>query len=129
MALVGMIDARALGSGAVEGSMSRPVDLVHLARHTLGNRDLEREVLQLFVRQSGVYLDRLRSSATAAACRAAAHTIKGSARGIGAWQVAEAAELVEANVHDDGVEAARLAALQESVDVTNRYIESVLSEL
>jgi hypothetical protein len=30
----------------------RPIDLVHLARATLGDRSLEREVLQLFDRQS-----------------------------------------------------------------------------
>ncbi|TIV44525.1 MAG: histidine kinase, partial [Mesorhizobium sp.] len=31
---------------------ARPVDLGHLARQTMGDRDLEREVLALFVQQS-----------------------------------------------------------------------------
>ena len=39
----------------------RPIDLVHLARMTLGERSLEREVLQLFDRQSTLLLARMRS--------------------------------------------------------------------
>ncbi len=38
---------------------SRPVDLVHLSRYTLGERALEREVLELFCTQSSIYLERL----------------------------------------------------------------------
>src|SRR3954470_19784954 len=72
----------------------RPIDLVHLARTTLGDRSLEREVLQLFDRQSSILIARMRS-ATPPAIVALAHTLKGSARGIGAWRVARAAELLE----------------------------------
>jgi HPt (histidine-containing phosphotransfer) domain-containing protein len=72
----------------------RPVDLVHLARTTLGDRTLEREVLQLFDRQSGMLIARMRTAAPAAIA-ALAHTLNGSARGIGAWRVARAAELLE----------------------------------
>jgi len=72
----------------------RPIDLVHLARTTLGDRALEREVLQLFDRQSGMLIARMRTAAPAAVA-ALAHTLKGSARGIGAWRVARAAELLE----------------------------------
>jgi HPt (histidine-containing phosphotransfer) domain-containing protein len=72
----------------------RPVDLVHLARTTLGDRALEREVLQLFDRQSGMLIARMRTAAPAAIA-ALAHTLKGSARGIGAWRVARAAEFLE----------------------------------
>src|SRR5436305_13455602 len=72
----------------------RPVDLVHLARTTLGDRSLEREVLQLFDRQAGMLIARMRSAAPAGIATLA-HTLKGSARGIGAWRVAHAAELLE----------------------------------
>jgi hypothetical protein len=40
----------------------RPIDLVHLARMTLGDRSLEREMLQLFVRQAAVLLDRMEAA-------------------------------------------------------------------
>jgi len=72
----------------------RPIDLVHLARTTLGDRALEREVLQLFDRQSTLLIARMRSAAPAGVATLA-HTLKGSARGIGAWRVARAAEALE----------------------------------
>jgi HPt (histidine-containing phosphotransfer) domain-containing protein len=74
---------------------SQPViDLVHLGRMTLGEKSLEAEVLALFDRQTDMLLARMEQAPPAAAA-AFAHTIKGSARGIGAWRVAEAAEAVE----------------------------------
>jgi HPt (histidine-containing phosphotransfer) domain-containing protein len=83
-------------SGSISPPVSgeRPIDLVHLARMTLGDRGLEREVLALFDRQAGMLLLRMQEAARAGIC-AAAHTLKGSARGIGAWRVARAAEAVE----------------------------------
>src|SRR5262245_13138524 len=72
----------------------RPIDLVHLARTTLGDRSLEREVLQLFDRQSALLIARMRN-ATPNGVVTLAHTLKGSARGIGAWRVARAAEALE----------------------------------
>jgi HPt (histidine-containing phosphotransfer) domain-containing protein len=70
------------------------IDDQHLARMTLGDRSLEREVLQIFARQAALMLERIAGAAPAAAA-AAAHTLKGSARGIGAWRVAKAAERLE----------------------------------
>ncbi|WP_162901606.1 hypothetical protein [Breoghania sp. L-A4] len=55
------------------------MDLVHLARHTLGNRDLEQEVLRLFIRQSVVFLDKMKGATNHEQRACAAHTIKGSA--------------------------------------------------
>jgi HPt (histidine-containing phosphotransfer) domain-containing protein len=73
----------------------RPIDLVHLARNTMGDRSLEREVLQLFDRQSALLIARMRAAAPGGIAMLA-HTLKGSARGIGAWRVARAAEALEA---------------------------------
>ena len=88
----------------------RPIDLVHLARTTLGDRSLEREVLQLFDRQAALLIARMRS-ATPGGVVIIAHTMKGSARGIGAWRVARAAEAVErAESADVGDALERLAA-------------------
>jgi HPt (histidine-containing phosphotransfer) domain-containing protein len=91
----------------------RPIDLVHLARMTLGERSLEREVLALFDRQSTLLLARMRSAAPAGVATLA-HTLKGSARGIGAWRVARAAEALEAaDAADLGAALDRLAAATE----------------
>jgi HPt (histidine-containing phosphotransfer) domain-containing protein len=70
------------------------IDDSHLERMTLGDRRLEREVLELFVRQTTIMLGRIVGPDRGLAA-ASAHTLKGSARGIGAWRVARAAELVE----------------------------------
>jgi len=72
----------------------RAIDLVHLARTTMGDRSLEREVLQLFDRQSSLLIARMRTAAPGGVSTLA-HTLKGSARGIGAWRVARAAEALE----------------------------------
>lgn len=70
------------------------IDDEHLRRVTLGDRRLEREVLQIFVRQSAVMLARI-AGGEPAVTAAAAHTLVGSACGIGAWRVARAAEQLE----------------------------------
>jgi HPt (histidine-containing phosphotransfer) domain-containing protein len=70
------------------------VDLAHLCRMTLGDRALEREILQLFSRQTDMLMARMQDAAPASVA-AMAHTLKGSARGIGAWRVADAADVVE----------------------------------
>ena len=72
----------------------RVIDSEHLERITLGDRRLEREVLQIFVRQSAMMLERI-SGGQPAVLATAAHTLIGSARGIGAWRVAGAAERLQ----------------------------------
>jgi len=66
------------------------IDCAHLARMTFGDRSLEREVLQLFDRQAELLMERMRRSEPAAIATLA-HTLKGSATGVGATQVARAA--------------------------------------
>src|SRR5205823_3159578 len=56
----------------------RPIDLVHLARTTMGDRSLEREVLQLFERQATQLVGRMRTAAPGS-IGMLAHTLKGSA--------------------------------------------------
>jgi len=73
----------------------RPIDLVHLSKYTLGNRTLENELLGLFRTQAGVYLARLADASDDTEWKNAAHSLKGSARGLGAWALAELAEEAE----------------------------------
>lgn len=100
---------------------SPPVDLVHLSRHTLGNRSLEREVLSLFATQSVIYVDRLRAAADSKDRSEAVHTLKGSAQGIGAFQVAEAAKAVE-SAERDGLD---LTVDEEAQDLIANLITEV----
>ncbi len=96
------------------------IDENHLRRMTLGDRSLEREVLEIFARQITLMLRRIAASDPALAA-AAAHTLKGSARGIGAWRVALAAERLEeaaagqqrhANVMDAAIAELEAAGLE-----------------
>jgi len=75
-------------------SRARPVDLAHLSRQTMGDRDLEREVLSLFLSQARIVGDRM-DGATLQERVMLAHGLKGSARGIGAFRVADIADAVE----------------------------------
>lgn len=72
-----------------------PIDFTHLFCMTLGDHGLEREVLALFDRQAHMLIARM-GEVDPSSVPALAHTIKGSARGIGAWPVARAAAAVEA---------------------------------
>lgn len=107
-----------------------PVDLTHLARHTMGDAQLKREVLELFVAQSRLQLERLRGAPDAALWRTAAHTIKGAARGIGAWSVAARAEAAETTPFKPGDSAchAALESLAREVDAARRYIDGLLAD-
>lgn len=89
------------GATTATPSFERPVDLVHLARQTLGDPLLEAEVLALFITQSRTVLLRIIDATQLGERRELAHTLKGSARAIGAWKVARAAEAVETLGADD----------------------------
>jgi HPt (histidine-containing phosphotransfer) domain-containing protein len=101
--LVGGEDVMTASSLTVASRDRKPtiIDDDHLGRMTLGDHRLEREVLQIFVRQTIIMLGRITGPEPALAA-AAAHTLMGSARGIGAWQVARAAERLERAIGEGG---------------------------
>lgn len=111
-----------------DAALDAPVDLVHLARHTLGNRDLEREVLRLFVLQSRMLLERMSEAGGETGDEAALarllHTLLGSARGIGAWQVARSVERQQEAL-DAGL-SPDLADVGAAVAAAGVFIEDIL---
>ena len=90
-AVARVIDHPAASRSGADGTV---IDTEHLSRMTLGELSLQREVLALFDRQADMLLPRIRLGAPAMAA-ASAHTLKGSAVGIGAFKVARAVEEVE----------------------------------
>jgi len=114
-------------SASTSASGERPIDLVHLSRMTLGDRSLEREVLQLFDRQATLLIARMRQIAPSG-ISAVAHTLKGSARGIGAWHVARAAEAVE-SAAGRHAGAAELQAAVEQLDAAAGEARAVIADL
>lgn len=71
------------------------IDLVHLSRQTFGDPDLERDVLALFANQAKQCANALNCAVQEDALGRLAHLIKGSARGVGAVDLAMYAALVE----------------------------------
>lgn len=104
------------------------IDDSHLGRMTLGDRHLEREVLAIFARQCALMLARMNIREPAQA-GAAAHTLKGSARGIGAWRVAQAAERCErASAQRSEMDlATAIADLRRATDETRAVIDERLA--
>jgi HPt (histidine-containing phosphotransfer) domain-containing protein len=109
------------GTGTVDGA-NEALDRAHLARQTLGDACLEREILVLFRRQSGAMMQRLLETREAEERRVAAHTLKGSARAIGAWRVAAAAEAIESNAG-----GADLDSLAGALGEANQTIATILA--
>src|SRR5271169_3301758 len=104
------------------------IDETHLERMTLGDRRLEREVLELFVRQTTIMLGRIMGAEPALAA-AAAHTLKGSARGIGVWRVARAAEQLERVANGKSGAAALDEAVEELTSATNEASAAIAARL
>jgi HPt (histidine-containing phosphotransfer) domain-containing protein len=77
------------------------LDLDHLGRQTFGDIALERELLALFEQQCVRLSPILVAHGPPIERADAAHTLKGSARAVGAWRLASLAETLE-RVLDDG---------------------------
>ncbi|ABD08537.1 Hpt protein [Rhodopseudomonas palustris HaA2] len=103
---------------------SGAIDEAHLARMTLGDKSLAREVLTMFSAQASRLAAVLSSWPADAA--ALAHTLKGSARAIGAFAVADAAEEFEDALRRGNDAPERLAALDAAVDHARRAIGELL---
>jgi len=100
------------------------IDTAHLKRMTLGDEALQREVLTLFVRQSTDLVARLANFPADMA--AIAHTLKGSARGIGAFPAASSAERLERCADRRSANDA-ISELKEALSGTVRAIDDLLS--
>ena len=101
-----------------------PIDFDHLKRMTLGDTGLEQEVLAMFSAQSAGLVDQLMALPTDA--RALAHTLKGSARAIGAFAVADAAARLEQALAAGSDLADCLAQLGDEVVLVRTAIDAIL---
>ena len=103
------------------------IDLAHLRRMTLGDAALEREVLSMFSAQA------LRLAGAIAAepadVGALVHTLKGSARAIGAFAVGDAAAHLETLIRSGGDRAEALSELDDAVTLARAAIEAMLRDL
>lgn len=112
-------------------SAQAAVDLAHLARYTGGDRSLNAEVLRLFMHQSAELMGQLQrviETHDAKTWRHITHSIKGAARGIGAFELADvAAEAEPLDLARQRAEAlALLTALKAQADAVNRFVQAYL---
>lgn len=125
---VGMADRRRRRRDLSAGT--KPVDLAYLGRFTFADRELEREVLYLFAQSVPGYIAALATAADDTAWQRAAHTIKGSARAVGAWRVARMAETAERIGFAAGQDRRKhaLDLISEAADEATGYIVRVFPE-
>lgn len=103
------------------------IDIAHLRRMTLGEPQLEREVLTMFKTQSGEALARLAALPEDAAMLA--HTLKGSARAIGAFAVGDAAHVLEGALRQQSGVADAVRALANAVADARSAVDVILNEI
>lgn len=106
------------------GQSAKLLDLVHLSCQTFGDADLERDVLRLFLDQAESTGRALRATSSAVERGRLYHLVKGSARGVGAFQLAALAQAGENQPHDDANLAGTLSAIEA---VSNRVSELLAS--
>lgn len=113
---------------AKDHGADRPLDLVHLSKYTFGDRALESELLGLFRAQAGLYVTRLESAATPKEWKDAAHSLKGSSRGLGAWALGDISEEAEALNYDDlGARAAAIHRIRAAILTVNVFIDELMA--
>jgi HPt (histidine-containing phosphotransfer) domain-containing protein len=109
----------------------RPVDLAHLSRYTGGDDALNAEVLDLFANQSADLMRQLEAVLAThdrKTWRHITHSIKGAARGIGAFALADAA--AEAEPLDPAAQAREaldaLTAMKARAEAVQSFIQAYL---
>lgn len=108
------------GGEICKPSRPRPIDLAHLSRQTLGDRGIEQEVLAMFVQQVVMVRERI-AQATPAERVMLAHGLRGSAGGVGAFDLADVAAAIEFDPHDTPLQL-KLAA---GIDEVRDFIASI----
>lgn len=93
-------------------------DAAHLARYTGGDAALKAELLALMCDQARRCIALMASAPDREAWTAATHTLKGAARGVGAFALGDACESVETLEPDEWARGAR--AVEQAFKATER---------
>jgi len=107
------------------------IDLEHLARYTGGDRAINAEVMRLFDGQATELVGRLNAildARDAKSWKEITHTLKGAARGIGAFPMGDAAAYLEPLDLNDRVRAASgIVLLKQHSDAVQAFIRDYLA--
>jgi len=111
-----------------------PVDIDHLNRYTGGDTALNGQILKLFDDQCAEILERLETQTLSPASdsiikmwRDSAHALKGAARGIGAFSLADSAALAETiDLNDRNAVIEVLASLKSKAVTVHHFISVII---
>jgi HPt (histidine-containing phosphotransfer) domain-containing protein len=107
------------------------VDLAHLARYTGGDAALNAEILRLFDNQASELVAKLHTileARDAKSWKMVVHTLKGAARGIGAFGLGDAAAAAEPiDPADRQVASAALRTLESKTGQVHDFIQAYLA--
>ncbi len=99
------------------------VNFAHLERYAAGDQALVDEVLEIFRQQAEIWMRLLDPSAPDEAWRDAAHSLKGSALGVGAFALADECEAAERSA------GARLAERTILLDQIRGALDAALADI
>ena len=104
-----------------QGEAYPPLDLVHLSRQTMGDGELEAEILALFRSQCEIYSQSLANDNDTLQLMEIAHQMKGCAKSVGAWTIAKKAEILE----DEPTKPQHIVHLREQIHLVEKYLKSM----
>ena len=109
----------------------RPVDLDHLNKYTGGDPGLNREILKLFEEQCSSTLAQLEAlaknnGAGSKTWNDLAHTLKGAARGVGAFGLAEVAAEAEKSPPDEAAALEIVHQLRNKSCAVQLFVDQLL---
>jgi HPt (histidine-containing phosphotransfer) domain-containing protein len=107
--------------------MTAPIDLDHLNRYVFGDKALLAEILGIFKEQAASLSERMTPAMDDEAWHLAAHTLKGAARGVGAWALGDAAERAEKafNIEERAASLKSIVAMAASASA---FADKLISE-
>ncbi|MGJ8527600.1 Hpt domain-containing protein [Maritalea sp.] len=112
-----------------EYGQERLIDLVYLARQTMGSKSLEIEILRLFKTQLEIHLDSFAESEDDGQLRMRLHTIKGASGGVGAFEIGQLAATAEAYlIKGEEIPDGQIDGLRQGIQSTVIYINQLLAD-
>lgn len=101
------------------GAAAKPVDYEHLQSQAAGDLSVMREVLKLFVEHTNQVIDELERANDEKSWKMWTHTLKGSARGVGAFAVADAA----ADAEKHSLDKSKIEPLKAAFATARQFID------
>jgi HPt (histidine-containing phosphotransfer) domain-containing protein len=100
-----------------------PIDLDFLSRQTMGDENLELEVLRMFDQMSHVYYERIETSPAVPDLIHHLHALKGAAAGVGAFGLSGLAALAETELRaGEAVNPERIDDVHLAVEEVSAFI-------